>query len=390
MPLNAELYARLERVFGTVHISDEGAPFLARPVQNPVTGHIEYEGECGEYYTVCCPFCGDTRHRLWINHRWCTRYRGRILTHLFVCYNEHCESNPETDAYASLRGMLTKYAHRCEQGLVQVTETVIAEGAAAQWQGVSLPLSTPVHLLPRDNPAVRFLTQRGYNIVEAGEQLGMRWCTERPFSTERYKLLVPLYATVKGVYLCVGAQLRYLNEDGTAGIPAGATYPVYDKKADSYIATKYAKWRGLPGSKTGTYLYNGEIPLSPVVCLVEGSFDVLGGVSPRLGVASNGKQLNSRQKKALWYKWGAAGATLVVAYDGDVWLSGAKKTAKLVRSIAEAEATWSGGVITLKLGPTEDPGKLTRAAFWGRIFAQAIQRGGIVEKNVRSAIGGLL
>ena len=24
----------------------------------------------GEYYRIACPFCLDTRHRLWINHRW--------------------------------------------------------------------------------------------------------------------------------------------------------------------------------------------------------------------------------------------------------------------------------------------------------------------------------
>ncbi|MFN9956455.1 MAG: hypothetical protein ACK55I_25435, partial [bacterium] len=24
----------------------------------------------GEYYCVCCPFCNDVAHKLWINHRY--------------------------------------------------------------------------------------------------------------------------------------------------------------------------------------------------------------------------------------------------------------------------------------------------------------------------------
>ena len=70
-PLNPTLYDRLVREFGSVIIANEGEAYI--PALRSMSIR---EGErnspavaYGEYYRVCCPFCGDGRHRLWVNHR---------------------------------------------------------------------------------------------------------------------------------------------------------------------------------------------------------------------------------------------------------------------------------------------------------------------------------
>ena len=48
----------------------------------------------GEYYRVCCPFCKDTRHRLWINHMYGQPdVTSKPMRFLAYCYNENCLSN---------------------------------------------------------------------------------------------------------------------------------------------------------------------------------------------------------------------------------------------------------------------------------------------------------
>jgi len=88
MPLCRELYSRLEKKFGKIKISNEGHSLQSR------TRKIGYEVKTeilypGEYYCINCPFCGDKRQRLWVNHRF-AEYRW-----LAVCYNEtRCLDGP--------------------------------------------------------------------------------------------------------------------------------------------------------------------------------------------------------------------------------------------------------------------------------------------------------
>ena len=53
--------------------------------------------DSGEEYVLNCPFCGDTRHRFYINHMWGTKddSSGSLNLWLMHCYNENCEENIE-------------------------------------------------------------------------------------------------------------------------------------------------------------------------------------------------------------------------------------------------------------------------------------------------------
>ncbi|GAG32877.1 unnamed protein product, partial [marine sediment metagenome] len=92
--LNPALYKQLLATFGDVRIANHGVPFEGTVTLNDLTptGRPKVKIQTsGEYYCVCCNVCGDTRYRLWINHRWGTLLGGVRLDHLVTCYNEDCD-----------------------------------------------------------------------------------------------------------------------------------------------------------------------------------------------------------------------------------------------------------------------------------------------------------
>src|SRR4051794_18793914 len=66
---------------------------VSRVYEEAGTGDLRLQVDhFGEQYRVCCPFCPDTRKRLYINHRWGLfdeRTRSKNLW-LAKCYNEDC------------------------------------------------------------------------------------------------------------------------------------------------------------------------------------------------------------------------------------------------------------------------------------------------------------
>lgn len=67
--LNPPLYQRLQQQFGSVKVVDAGVPMVVRRGKDYVTGKIRLDfASKGEQYRVCCPFCNDTRHRLYVHH----------------------------------------------------------------------------------------------------------------------------------------------------------------------------------------------------------------------------------------------------------------------------------------------------------------------------------
>jgi hypothetical protein len=97
-PLNPVLYRLLLQKFGEVIFANEGcsAYFDRLPDPHDPRRKIIHSSSWGEYYRVCCPFCSDRSHRLWINHCYASEvaYGRRQLTHLACCYNDNCISEP--------------------------------------------------------------------------------------------------------------------------------------------------------------------------------------------------------------------------------------------------------------------------------------------------------
>ena len=91
--LNQKLYDALQRVFRHVEITSQGDPGQISYEPNwERDGRLQAYAYGGEYYKVSCPFCSDTRKRLWFNYRWGLRdpRTGHDMLHLVNCYNEGC------------------------------------------------------------------------------------------------------------------------------------------------------------------------------------------------------------------------------------------------------------------------------------------------------------
>src|SRR5579862_7193886 len=94
-PLNPRLHARLVERFGRVGISNDGQALQVTHMPDYVhrKGRLKaHVSSWGETYKVNCPFCSDTRGRLYISHRWGVRdpRTGDDLLHLAFCHNEEC------------------------------------------------------------------------------------------------------------------------------------------------------------------------------------------------------------------------------------------------------------------------------------------------------------
>ena len=115
--LNGPLYKRLQKVFGGVKVTRPGVPMHATRSTDYLTGEPRLQvSESGEQYRVSCPFCNDTRFRLYVHHTWGQRdLFGRKVNFLAHCHNEDCLRNPEnrqklTQSLAGAEGVITPVA----------------------------------------------------------------------------------------------------------------------------------------------------------------------------------------------------------------------------------------------------------------------------------------
>ena len=104
---NPKLYHALKQITGLPpKIINEGEPCHLHNVYAeysfvPTTQNLP--ASCtrgGEQYAVNCPFCGDTRQRLYISHMWDTEFvqnnvRYHCSDRLMHCFNEDCVAHPE-------------------------------------------------------------------------------------------------------------------------------------------------------------------------------------------------------------------------------------------------------------------------------------------------------
>src|SRR3954467_12360719 len=92
-PLNPALYTRLQEEFGYVATAHAGVAANVRYGPDAFSDKIKLQlTSSGEYYRVNCPYCNDSRARLWINHIWGVRDEITGTANLWaaICYNENC------------------------------------------------------------------------------------------------------------------------------------------------------------------------------------------------------------------------------------------------------------------------------------------------------------
>ena len=318
--LNPALYTRLVARFRDVRVINRGEPFVAVANVNPLTGSATLDiHSAGEQYAVCCPFCGDTRNRLYINHRWGTSYKGHRLDYMAKCHNENCGRTGER---CEIGDMLHAYLNTNSAPMLATLAVPDADDVdpanwddSVEWPGESVL----VNRLPPGHPVAGYLTGRGFDLDDLAENWGLSWLwrvsaefrKEHPILRQGHRLLIPVYAYRKGALTLVAWQSRWF--DARQG-GLGATPETYTGRNGKL--RKAAKY--VTHGKKSRVLYNGyRARGGPVVVLCEGVFDAI-KFGPERGVCIFGKSLSPAQAKQLYDGWGRHGSTVVIAIDADV------------------------------------------------------------------------
>ena len=289
MVLNPTLFALLKDTFNDdVGISNEDEEMLSDVYEDAYTGKLQRNPyQSGQYFTASCPFCNDTRKRLWINHRWGVKdpETGSLNLYLAHCFNEEClqQSGRSWELY---RMVYTPFTHELGEDLL-VPAHRPAPARIVKWPGRQVGIGD----LWGNHPCRLYLDDRGFDVALLASKLHVNYCLEASadYGLAQSRIIIPV---------CMGGQLkgwqaRYVGEPDDKNVP---------------------KYFNMPGMKKSELLYNYDTARQyPFVLLCEGVTDVW--KAGPASVAMFGKTLSAMQKALIGTAW--ANGTAVVLLDGD-------------------------------------------------------------------------
>lgn len=271
MLVNNSLYLALKQRFGEVRVSNQGMPrrVVRYPgVQDPV---VE---QTGESYNVCCPFCGDTRHRLSISCDWLAkRSDGSRQGGLINCYNENCRGVYEETFWRP-------FAKALDSGATLDYLSRILSPPPPPPEPMRLPVGCrPLQELPDDHPAHEFVRTKYPNLM-GPRDLGTYYQAlytdqyDERFRLAQHRIIFPIFRDGKFVTW----QGRTIN-------------PV-----------ERTRWYLPPGFPKAIYRYD-EVKPDEIPVLTEGITSAIG--AGRDGLALFGKTLDEAraQQLALRYEF---------------------------------------------------------------------------------------
>ena len=271
IPLRPLLYRRLELLTGgDLKVACPLEPFLSHYVNYADRTTFEIDSR-GESYRINCPYCNDTRKRLWINHMWGHRdpQTGSQNLWLCKCFNENCLSTfkRQRDLYSLVFG--PRGPNR--EDIVNFVKVDDREPEEVGPPGYVIPLNE----LPAAHPAISYLASRGWeDLQELIQYYGVGFCCAAPdkFHTAEGRLIAPIY--FGGKY--VGWQARVIGE------------PMKNQP----------KYYTMPGLQKSKILYNFDIASRyPFGVVVEGVTDVWAYGPPAVGLL--GKTASTRQRSLI-------------------------------------------------------------------------------------------
>lgn len=354
--LNPSLYRRLKRHFGSVKVSSHREKFDAIPARDI---HSDEEKpkllikNAGEYYQVCCPYCSDTKHRLYINHMYGKRDDfGRKMTFLAICYNETaCMS--KADNQADLYDTLSEIDGVLERARIKEGVDVPQEAREFKLPGPCVRLDS----LKPDHIARLYLESRNFDPDVIARRYGVSFCLDSHYFLARERLIIPIYERGK----LKGWQARYVGE------------LAWKKK--SYKGPP--KYFSCPGMDRRMLLYNLDNAREyNTGVIVEGPTDVW-SFGP-MAVCTFGATMTEFQKRkfmAVFRK-----RTAVLVYDPEEFEE--PHTQRLIDYFKRRFG--SGQFAAVKLPDGTDPGSLDRAFLRDFVAGEAEKQGVIVSwKKVR-------
>ena len=339
MTLNPALHGRIASRLGEVHVIHEGERMEARYRREAggVTMHVDSRGET---YKANCPFCGDTRKRLYINHRYGTldAVTGRRVGGA-KCFNEDCLSDEANrDRLAQiLFGRARLGAHfAISAGHAPVRRTPVLPGPCR-----------PLHELPDGHHAKEYIRSRGHDPVELGAILGVSYCIEAScpeFSQAANRVVIPFF--MNGTL--AGWQARYIG----------------DRPKSFFKEFGIAKYFTMPGMESGAVLYNYDNAKScKNVVIVEGPADVWAVGRP--SVCVTGHTIGPKQRKLIADAW--PGGAAIVMFDEDAVETAMKMSVSLHGLV--------GKVVMVVPPAGKDPGGMPRGEIWALIESACLAEG---------------
>jgi hypothetical protein len=290
-PLRPELYRQLQARFGKVLIANEGEEMVAHVDTDPSTGRLQLRVDWpGEYYRISCPYCQDTRCRLWINHRWGLYVPALKSDNLFLahCYNEDCLARPGR-AWELRDAVFSGLARGSHPDPVLPGQRLTGQLRPDHYRPAGRTIYTLDHL-SADHRACVYVRSRGYDPKWLGREFSVGYCrtAAAEFSWASDRIIIPVYFRGQPV----GWQARYIGEP-PEGVP---------------------KWFSMKGMHKREVLYNFDVASqSPYVVVCEGVTDVW-AYGPE-AVALFGKQISGPQASLIASTWGQG--VVVVLLDGD-------------------------------------------------------------------------
>jgi hypothetical protein len=342
MPLRPELYRRLKEKFRHVAIANEGEEMIFRYVSRG-DGKTMIISHFGEAYRINCPGrCGDTRKRLWINHRWglfdpVTKSRNLHLVH---CFNEECYKN-DPEARRFLYSYVFDNFSTSGNDVIERNDDTTELSKEFFLPGKILELDR-LDKSCHDHPALNYLRIRNYDPIQLAKDFGIGYCLEADpeYRICAGRIMIPVYRDGKAI----GWQARYVGE------------PPY----------RVPKYYSMPGWKKSQCLYNFDVAKQyPYVVVCEGPTDVW-----RFGpesVCMFGKSPSTAQL-ALLGNW----SNIIIVLDGDV-----TKDDEL-QAFSDALSARYGSskrYVFVKLPQDHDPGDMSTEYLRQLVFATAGQSG---------------
>ena len=265
---------------------------------------VAREGSLSESYRLNCPFCNDSRHRLYINCKWGVfePLEGHNNIGNIRCYNENCVNPDDSDPITAeerreRRKMLFAQVYRGMNMNIRLNSATRVENqnkGPIGWPGKVIRLDKLSAKRP-DHPAVLYMQNRGFDPVQLGKKYGFVFCDQVDHPDPRCllalgRILIPIF--YKGEMRSWTG--RYIGQD----IPGA----------------RIKKYYNCPGHPYQSLGYNLDTALQySTIVLVEGALDTIKTGPFAVGILSN--KLNAILKKKIirgLQKYGEEAAIVVM------------------------------------------------------------------------------
>jgi len=332
-----ELYYKLKKIFNKVLVSNKGVAMVERTASDGSSSLLV----SGEHYRVCCPWCNDSRFRLYINHRW---FENRFMA---SCFNETACTKGEAGRSRLDQLHVWLFGTTAKMSL-PVRQVKLSDSEAAHLLEFKPPQGcVALSDLSDDHEALVYLRGRGYDTKRLERYLGLGWITDQGIPALRDRIYIPIYQGAK----LMGYQARVA---GTGKL----------KTRQKYINPI--------GMRKSTLLYNLDNAVNQgclVVC--EGPADVW-SVGPA-GIAIFGSDCSHSQLSSIGKHFN--GKPIAVALDADASDKANQLVAKIQQTVPRSL------VVKIEMEGDEDPGTL-RLELWRRFHNKISASGMEIPKVI--------